>query len=174
MVKKKDESLPLALTVVLGAILFQYAFGILSGLHLSVSKYLPNPSIVWVVVLALHDQSLRGVILTWLLGLMVDLTTANHLIGPWTTAYLGFYLLVVVIPSQALNHSYLTMVVFSCIGCLCTDFFHDVLVFETWSSYSFINDSSHFLLRTISILVLSPLVYFMSRRVMKSSREVWY
>ena len=148
------------LIVLLGVLLTQIVFGALSGILLTRASQIPNPSIAWMTMLAFFVQGLHGVVLAWFVGLLVDCSTASHVVGPWAASYLVFYLCVVAIPPKTYHHSLINMIFVTASGCLITDIIHDLLVFESWISAFRFNDilfDSFY--RMVTIGIISPVIY---------------
>jgi hypothetical protein len=160
MTHRKKPILFTVLVVFMGVLFTQIVFGAISGILLTTSAQIPNPSIAWVTMLAFFVQGLHGVLLTWFVGLMVDWSTASHIVGPWAASYLVFYMILVAIPPKTYHHSLMNMIFFTALGCFLTDMIHDLLVFESWMSALRFNDVLfNSVCRIVAIVMISPVVY---------------
>jgi len=160
MTYRKKPILFTVLIVLMGVLFTQIVFGAISGMLLVGSAQIPNPSIAWVTMLAFFVQGLHGVLLAWFVGLMVDWSTASHIVGPWAASYLVFYMIVVAIPPRTYHHSLTNMIFFTGVGCFLTDMIHDLLVFESWMSALRFNEVLlQSVYRIVAIVIISPVIY---------------
>jgi hypothetical protein len=172
MTYRKKPILFTVLIVLMGVLFTQIVFGAVSGILLAGSAQIPNPSIAWVTILAFFVQGLHGVLLAWFVGLMVDWSTASHLVGPWAASYLLFYMIVVAIPPKTYHHSLMNMILFSALGCFLTDVLHDLLVFESWmSALRFKDVFIESVYRIVSIVIISPVIYSSRSLIVRRSKS---
>lgn len=172
MTYRKKPILFTVLTVLIGVLSTQIIFGAISGVWLAGSAQIPNPSIAWVTMLAFFVQGLHGVLLAWFVGLIVDWSTASHVVGPWAASYLLYYMIVVAIPPRYYHHSFINMIFFTAVGCFLTDMVHDLLVFESWMSALRFNEVLlQSVYRIIAIVIISPVIYSSRSLIVRRSKS---
>ena len=160
MTHRKKPILFTALIILMGVLFTQIVFGAISGYLLTSAEYIPNPSIAWITMLAFFVQGIHGVLLSWFVGLMLDWSTASHIVGPWAAAYVLFYIVIVSIPTKVYHHSLANMIIFTAIGCFFTDLIHDLLVFESWMLVFRIDEVMYeSLYRIVTVALISPMIY---------------
>jgi hypothetical protein len=146
------------LIMAIGFIFSQLAFSVLTVILPEFAPVLPNPAVVWVVLLAFFVQNVFGAFSVWLIGLLVDCSSARHVVGPYATGYMLLYMLILAVQPAFLKKTLLSMILCAVGGLLLTDLIYDLLVYESWSSGSEIVISI-LVYRLLIITVLVPLVY---------------
>jgi len=70
----------------------------------------PNLLIVLVVLLAFHELTVLGAVLTFILGVQYDIAAGTGVIGPWAGAFVGVFFLTGVLSQRVFSESGISVV----------------------------------------------------------------
>jgi hypothetical protein len=94
---------------------------------------LPQLGVVLVVFLGFHDISIRGAVLAFVVGLMLDLST-GILVGPWAGALVSVYGGLALLSARLFSESRVVVALVSGCAALLAGGVHLLLRIEYWSA----------------------------------------
>ncbi len=126
------------------------------------SPYVPNIVIVIVVFLAFHEVSYLGVVLAFILGLLLDLSSAT-LLGPWAGAFTALFAILGSLSRRVFVESYEACFILMIPVALGTNFAFLSLAYRFQPGL--IGNFIPLIINSLCTAVVGPLVYFFLSRV---------
>lgn len=94
------------------------------------SMFVPNIALVLVVYLGFHDATLLGVVLTFLLGLITDLSS-GYVLGRWAAGFLIVFGIISALSQRLFVESGIAVIVISGVGVLLANIVYGALSIDS-------------------------------------------